>query len=116
MVFIKSESDSVFRKCKDIKLEHFPQYRSLIGDSLRELDADIGAEVAYIFFDQVADNCSYSILVDSWDRIKGGTELDLIGPEAFLVSVIGAAVFSLLELEELEEAIRAGPVMHREIY
>ena len=46
LVFIKSESDSVWRKCKDIKLEHLPQYRSLMGDSLRELEADMGAEVA----------------------------------------------------------------------
>ena len=32
------------RKCNEIKLEHFPQYRSLNGDSLRDDEAEIGAE------------------------------------------------------------------------
>ena len=37
-------SESIVRKCNEIKLEHFPQYRSLNGDSLRDDEAEIGAE------------------------------------------------------------------------
>ena len=60
------------------------------------------------------------MLVDSWDRIRGGTELDLIGPVAFLLlvpplSATVAAVFSLLEDDDEKEvvAIRAGPAIYR---
>ena len=53
--------------------------------------------------------------MDSWERIKGGTELDLMGPLAFLPvrSATVAPVFSLLEEDDEEEvvAISAGPAI-----
>ena len=47
--------------------------------------------------------------MDSCDSIRGGTELDLMGPEAFLLSATVTAVFSLLDELEDEEAMSAGP-------
>ena len=79
-----------------MRLEHLPQYRSLIGDSLLEDEADMGAEVAFLWqlFIGIKFSCSYSMqvrlsLVERPVAI-GGTLVDLMGRPALALRNIEA--------------------------
>ena len=73
-----------------------PQYRSLIGDSLLEDEADMGAEVAFLgqLFIGIKFSCSYSMQVRlslvERPAAKGGTLWDLMGLPALALRNIEA--------------------------
>ena len=79
-----------------MRLEHLPQYRSLIGDSLLEDEADMGAEVAFLgqLFIGIKFSCSYSMQVKlslvERPASKGGTLWDLMGRPALALRNIEA--------------------------
>ena len=103
-----------------MRLEHLPQYRSLIGDSLLEDEADMGAEVAFLgqLFIGIKFSCSYSMQVKlslvERPASKGGTLWDLMGRPALALRNIDAN--ELLEvLPDPVAIIINGPEIKRKI-
>lgn len=120
----RPESLSRVLKWRLMRLEHLPQYRSLIGDSLLEDEADMGAEVAFLWqlFIGIKFSCSYSMqvrlsLVERPVAI-GGTLVDLMGRPALalrnieakeLLEVLPDPVAIIIngpsDIDELEEVV-----------